>query len=202
MNDLGFSSIEDSSKVFLVSDTHFYHANAIDYCNRPFNNYHEMNQCMIEKWNSIVTDRDIVFFLGDFALGQCDKEQTYKDLSVRLHGTIVFLKGNHDRSAQCLSDYFHVIPDRFCITCQGYNFILTHKPLPYSEIPKGYTNIHGHIHDIVLGERVRDYKNPDNIIFYGKGCHKNVSVDVTNFEPISLMSIIDEIERGILKPKN
>ena len=39
------------SKVFVCSDSHFYHENIIKYCNRPYSSVDEMNADMIEKWN-------------------------------------------------------------------------------------------------------------------------------------------------------
>lgn len=51
--------------VFFVSDTHFNHRRIIDYCVRPFGSVKEMNQGIIERWNSIVHDDDTVFHLGD-----------------------------------------------------------------------------------------------------------------------------------------
>ena len=61
--------IFDSSKqkIFFTSDTHFWHVNIIKYCNRPFETIEEMNETIIEKWNSKISKDDIVFNLGDFA---------------------------------------------------------------------------------------------------------------------------------------
>lgn len=37
----------DSSRLFFTSDTHFYHANIIRFCERPFRNVEEMNETLI-----------------------------------------------------------------------------------------------------------------------------------------------------------
>ncbi len=40
--------------IFFSADHHFYHANIIRYCSRPFNSVEEMNEEMIARWNSTV----------------------------------------------------------------------------------------------------------------------------------------------------
>lgn len=59
----------DGSKVYFTSDTHFYHSNIIGFCKRPFKNVEDMNETLIENWNRVVSQDDIVFHLGDFCLG-------------------------------------------------------------------------------------------------------------------------------------
>ena len=59
--------IQDGSNVYFTSDTHFQHGNIIKFCNRPYSNVEEMNNAIIENWNSVVGPNDIVFHLGDFA---------------------------------------------------------------------------------------------------------------------------------------
>ena len=83
----------DGDKVFFTSDTHFNHNNIIQYCQRPFKSSDEMNEAMIDNWNSVVGEDDTVFHLGDFCLG-CAEEWN-KTLN-RLNGRIYLILGNHD----------------------------------------------------------------------------------------------------------
>jgi len=46
----------DGDKVFFTSDTHFNHANIINYCQRPFKNTDEMNDVIITNWNNIISE--------------------------------------------------------------------------------------------------------------------------------------------------
>ena len=49
-------------KKWFISDTHFSYANIIKYAGRPFANVDEMNQTLIDNWNSFVGVDDQVFF--------------------------------------------------------------------------------------------------------------------------------------------
>ena len=44
----------DGSRVFFTSDTHFNHTNIIRYCDRPFKSTDEMNEKLIDNWDSAV----------------------------------------------------------------------------------------------------------------------------------------------------
>ena len=151
-------------KIFITADHHFHHKNIIEYCGRPFKTVEEMDRIMIEKWNNKVGKDDLVIHLGDFALGNKEK---VKETREKLNGTIVLIKGNHDR----VSEGFIIVEDFIRIG----NIIFSHRPIPKNEIPKGCVNVHGHIHE----------KESLNGI--------NVSVEKTDYEPIEL----DELEKKI-----
>ena len=156
-------------KIFITTDQHFHHKNIIEYCKRPFKTVEEMDRVMIEKWNKKVGKDDLVIHLGDFALGT--KEQV-KETRKKLNGTIILIKGNHDKVIK----EFIVVSDSLRIG----NIIFSHRPIPKKEIPKSCINVHGHIHE----------KESLNGI--------NVSVEKTDYEPIEL----EELEKEISIPKS
>lgn len=130
-------------KTWFISDTHFNHSNIIKYCDRPFNSVDEMNEELIKRWNNTVSKNDIVWFLGDFALGNKD---ICRSLIKSLNGEIRMIRGNHDH-----------FPDSFYYDCgikyvSKYpiilkeKFILSHAPIILEENSK-FINIYGHVHN-------------------------------------------------------
>lgn len=81
-----------TSKVWFTSDSHFFHANVIQYCNRPFSSVEEMNRILISNWNSVVDQQDVVYHLGDFSLSFRAVELFTRELN----GTKFLVPGNHD----------------------------------------------------------------------------------------------------------
>ena len=154
--------------IWVTSDHHFNHEKIIEYCDRPFDNTSDMNEYMIAKWNSVVRPGDMVLHLGDFALQMNEEEVTA--LVSKLHGTIILVRGNHDR--------FGVEKFKRCgfadtvKKIEFKNFILTHRPIPVEDL-NGKINIHGHVH------------NSDYSIN-----HVNVSVEMWGYTPIDFIELI------------
>lgn len=51
--------------IYYISDLHFGHGNIIKLCGRPFQDLEEMNNVLINNWNSKVTNGDKVYIIGD-----------------------------------------------------------------------------------------------------------------------------------------
>lgn len=56
--------------IYFISDTHFEYENVIKYCKRLFSDIRKINETLISNWNSIVSDDDIIYHLGDFCLSE------------------------------------------------------------------------------------------------------------------------------------
>ena len=153
---------------YFIADTHFNHENIIKYCNRPFKNAKEMNEYIITKWNSVVTQKDIVYHLGDVGFGTTEE---LKELVSRLNGLKILIRGNHDfkRGVNGWKEvgFSEVYKKKIILE----NLILTHEPI---EVEEGHTNIFGHIHDKPLDER------------FNKVNHICVSCDVIDYKPIAI----------------
>lgn len=169
--------------LYFIADTHFGDQKIIPYCHRPFSSLEDMTEKIISKWNNKVKENDIVFMLGDLSF--YDLEHT-RDIVNRLNGTKFLIKGNHDGFSvdeykDCgFLDVFEDTRDFNIDDEQIPTLILSHKP----EDTK-YFNIHGHIHDEPL-EKQYPNLNKEN--------HFCVSVEMTNYEPISIEEIKNKIK--------
>jgi calcineurin-like phosphoesterase family protein len=81
-------------RTFFTGDTHFAREAIIRHCARPFANAAEMDAAMIANYNSVVTPRDRVIHVGDFAF-KCEPKRLRAIFS-KLNGQKFLVIGNHD----------------------------------------------------------------------------------------------------------
>ena len=162
--------------IYLIADTHFGHKNIIDYEDRPFANVSEMNKTLIENWNSKVSENDTVYHLGDFALTATKK---YFNIFDKLNGKKFLIRGNHDKQSRTKLIDRMGFEDVFEKYEYDKDIFFTHKPI---EVKKYQLNIHGHIHGLFY-ENSR-WKDSNHIC---------VSVELTNYEPISMKTLMSLI---------
>lgn len=163
--------------VYYIADLHFGHRNIIPYCNRPFSSVEEMDEALIQNWNSVINNHDDVWVLGDISLG-LRKEEIQKRIS-RLKGIKNLVKGNHDyySGAFYREIGFHSV-SKYPIIRNGF-MVLSHEPLQMITGP--YFNIYGHVHDD------KNYKDFTENSF----C---VSAERINYTPISEKEIIERVK--------
>lgn len=162
------------ANVFFTSDHHFGHKLIIDFESRPFTDVEQMNEVMIENWNSVVKPEDKVFHLGDFSF--LNKEAT-RAIVKRLHGYKILILGNHDRGRSrswWLDAGFDEV-NEYPIIYKEF-FILSHEPM-YMNKHMPYVNVHGHIH----GQK-----------YEGKH-HFNICVEQWNYTPLTFEQIRDTV---------
>lgn len=172
--------------IYFISDTHFNHENIIKYCNRPFKNFKEMNERIIKNWNDIINENDIIYHLGDLALGR--KELIF-DITKRLKGKKSLIRGNHDKwSVNTYEELGFEVLKNSPIKLEIEKLLLSHIPVPDKLIQNGFVNIHGHIHNKFLYDCVEKYDSS----LYSIDKHINVSCDVTDFKPVNFQQIKGE----------
>lgn len=99
------------------------------------------DRMLIDYWNETVRNDDIVWFLGDFALGG---RNVLNDYASKLKGRKRIILGNHDnlKDKDYLEAGFEFVSRWPVILAQ--HIILSHAPLP--SVPIGFYNIFGHVH--------------------------------------------------------
>ncbi len=163
------------SEVYVMSDHHFFHKKIIDYTRSNFTSLESMHEYIIKSHNDIITDKDVVIFLGDYSF-YCKE---IANLNSNLKGKKILLMGNHDdekiisKAKEYGFDYVFNKPVKIG------NIYMSHPALSDSDEYGNYklykkefeenpnsNNYHGHIHeDIYINDKstncsgeVLDYK--------------------------------------------
>ena len=133
------------SKKFYISDLHFGHANCLNFDNRPFKDVDEMDNEMIRRWNSVVTNGDLVYILGDMFWMAPSKATAILD---QLNGQKILVKGNHDRWHDSKFDKKFVKIDEYIeVDDEGRKVVLCHYPIPcFKNHFYGWIHLYGHVH--------------------------------------------------------
>lgn len=170
--------------IFFTSDTHFAHTKIIEYCNRPFKDFREMDETMVNNWNSVVGNNDDVYHIGDFACGPDATEGYTLAIRNRLKGNICLIGGNHDRKRRGAElEWSPRVVNLPFVWKRAYHelqvgknlFVLFHFPmLSWPDATKGSFHIFGHVH----GKH------------RGIGRAMDVGVDTNNFTPIHIDEVI------------
>ena len=147
--------------VYVVSDTHFDHANIMKYC--PWrqswaDDRSSMNETMRARWNATVTENDLVIHLGDFAFAG---RKRLRNLRESLNGSILLLKGNHDGSYGSLEDAgFDYVLTTAYIRTEKHVIVARHIPQDFSSLEQTVATVllHGHTHGEADYESFTDAK--------------------------------------------
>lgn len=139
----------DMGKIFFTADTHFWNEDAIRNGLRDFTSVEDMNKALIENWNSVVSDADDIFHLGNFSSG--DAKQNLEILS-QLNGRKHLILGNTDwkmlsESSNGLEDYWLSVEHYLELQVKELKIVLSHYPmLVWNESHAGSWMLHGMCH--------------------------------------------------------
>jgi calcineurin-like phosphoesterase family protein len=165
---------------YLVSDTHFGHANIVAFLDadgnkiRPFSSVEEMDEVLVSRWNAVVRPGDRVYHLGDVVMNR-----RCLPILDRLNGRKVLVKGNHDIFQ--LKDYVKYFDDiRAYKVFPSHGIICSHVPVHDGQLRERFTlNVHGHLHQNTLAD----------------GRYLNVCVEQTGYAPVPLDDILNDPSR-------
>lgn len=177
-----------SRDIWIVSDTHLSHQNILKFTDSAtgnlvrghlFDNVDQMDEYILEKWNSVVKQGDIVYHLGDVFMG--DKER-FKRQWPKFNGSKRLIVGNHD-DIKFLSSGGFFSKVQMWRMFPEFGLMLSHVPLHPSNLLRlteksgkwpddceSLLNVHGHLH-----------QNPAP-----EGPYRCVCVEQTNYTPVNI----------------
>ncbi len=184
---------------FYTSDLHFWHKGVIEFCKRPWATPEEMNEGLIQNWNSVVGPTDSIRILGDVFF--CGTKKI-GEIAHRLNGIKHLYLGNHDwdkinknKLNRWVDEFgFASVQKDGAVHLEGFDELVNLSHFPYLNegdhtelqrypehrlINNGKYLLHGHVHSYWLKK--------DKMI--------NVGVDVWGWKPVSEQQIL-ELIRG------
>jgi calcineurin-like phosphoesterase family protein len=174
--------------VYFTSDQHYHHVRIIDYSKRPFKDVEAMNEGLIDNYNSVVKDGDLVYHLGDFGFGRGNEVE---NVLRRLKGQKYLIFGNHDKDLrskkELLDRYFIWARDYAEIEVEKQKIILCHYSFRvWRGSHRGAWNLYGHSHGSL-------YDDPNMLSL-------DVGVDPQNYFPISFEQVKALMSKKTWKP--
>lgn len=167
--------------IYIWTDIHFGHTNIIKYCNRPYPNAKLMNECLIGNYFNIIKPNDIVIWGGDIGFMQ---EREINNILNRLPGYKIQIIGNHDMHRDGTLYELNFDERHLCMVVDvvdaeiEYQLLITHYPM--DNVPPGTVNIHGHVHQHLMGAH--------NI---------NCCVEHTNYAPMHFNKVLARAKQYI-----
>lgn len=172
------SVITDIEKTWLISDTHFGHANIERLCKRPPNT----DVLMMQEWERLVPPDALLLHLGDVAYrAQFDEWQR---IIAALPGNKHLILGNHDKQPLeyyegCGFTIVEPFEHWYGITTLSFD----HYPLE-GKVFDHHLHIHGHIHNSGYGWGADTAGSPARI------GHVNMCVEMTKYRPVHLGTLL------------
>lgn len=162
-------------EIYFTADLHLGHQNIIRHANRPFDSLEEMDETLIERWNSVVGPKDAVYVLGDIAW------QTPRLYLERLNGYKELIAGNHDRLGRPHIQGYTKVHQLYERKIDGQWVVMCHYSLmSWNRSSHGSWMLHGHSHG-TLEESPHIFRS-------------DVGVDVWDFYPVHWEDIKNKME--------
>jgi len=165
--------------IFFTADLHFGHGpnkqgygGIIFHAKRPFGSVWEMDEALINNWNSMVKNSDTVIIAGDFAW------RNHNHYLGELNGSKILIRGSHDKFPQEVKRNFAEVHEGMAIkNLCGAAFVITHCAMRVWERSHyGSINIYGHSHG-----RLPEYNDKLQL---------DVGVDVWQYKPVPIDLIL------------
>lgn len=167
--------------IYYIGDMHLGHKNVIKYDNRPFETVEEMDVVLIENWNSVVTEDDNVYIIGDFIYRSSHAAIYYlKQLKGHKHLII----GNHDFKTledekACL--YFDSIERLGYVKDGDIDVVMCHYPIAEWNGKRRKKNKAYHVYS-----HIHNRKNPTYDYMKKQVGALNAGCMINNYIPVTL----------------
>lgn len=208
-------SSKRTRNIFFTSDWHLFHHNCLEFDNRPFQDVNHMAESLIKRFNSVVRDQDVCYFLGDMGFSG----DSIKKVIDRLNGTKILILGNHDKKQQAMMNAgFDAVVHSISMYIANELVTMTHCPLrgikredttgmngcdgtenwhkeykhtQFSIEDQGQFHLHGHVHSPNRGKS-------EKIL----GRQMDLGVVAWGYRPVSISEIESWIAKTLREEKN
>jgi len=161
--------------IWFTSDTHYNHKNSIDRWRFGFSSIEDMNNRLVESFNSVLTNHDTLYHLGDIALDSPSTLEFLERLKIK---QIHLIWGNHD-DTRVKHQKLVWTGDLKYIKIDDTKLMLSHYPMEsWRNSHHGSLHLHGHTHGDLPP----------------KGRRMDVGVDTNNFMPYSFDEVRGKLE--------
>lgn len=177
--------------IWFTSDWHLLHRKEFIFQTRGFETCNDMNNTIISNFNSLVSQEDDVYVLGDLLLGGAENIDKGLELIAGFNGRLHIVRGNHDTDKRW--EKYKTLPNiveqenAIYLKYNKYHFYLSHYPSMTTNfdldkpLKQRLLNLAGHTH---TKDKLQDMKY---------GCY-HVELDCHNMFPVSLEEIIKDIK--------
>lgn len=171
------------SNVYFTADSHFGHSRIIQYCNRPFSNHEEMDEAILERFNSVIKKGDSLYHLGDVSWSTYPLDNFFGRLNTK---QVHLIYGNHDKPKVCHHESIRSYDYIKNLHLDNLSVVLCHYAMrSWASRSHGGLHLYGHSHG----------KLP------GLGRSMDVGVDTNNFYPYAWEEIRDSLTKIDWKPE-
>lgn len=184
--------------IYVTSDLHFNHNKEFIYKPRGFETVADMNNTIIQNFNSVINFDDDVYILGDLMLGGADKQAEGLELIAALNGKLHLVRGNHDTDKrwEAYKGLHNVVEmdNAIYLNYRKYHFYMSHFPTMTANLEKESLHqcticLFGHTH------QTTNFYNEIPFMYH-------VGLDSHNMTPILLDSAIEDMKRKVIECKS
>lgn len=178
---------KSAENLWFCSDPHYNHKNicrGISTWNsgstRDFKTLEEMNIRLVENINSVVSENDTLFCLGDWSFGGPGSIKEFRDkINCK---NINLILGNHDKHISKDNLLLNVVGHYLELEVDGLKLVLSHYPIAsWNGLHRGSIHLFGHCH-LPSEYKIREGRSMD------------IGFDGNDMMPYSMKSIMDIME--------